>query len=232
MRASPTAPAELEAHPSSELGRLAAPLLQLARMQGAWPPVAPARVVTAPPTTGWDEGVATADRLVDEGADLVLVRGGGDRGPALTLLAVLLHLEPVTAVGTSSTPGWSGLVATVRDGLRASRPHLGDPEPLVASIAAHEVAGLAGLVAQAAVRRTPVLLSGAPDAIAAAVLAERVGPGVRAWLLSGCSAPQGAGATGLGELELQPLLDLRLAAPEGADLALDLLRSAVGLVRA
>jgi len=232
MRAQPTPPDELEASAPVALGRLGAPLLRLARAQGAWPPVPPEQVRTAPETPHWAAGVAAADALVDEGADLVVVRGGGDRGPALALLAVLLHLEPVAAVGTSSTPGWAGLVETVRDGLRASRHHLGSPGALVESVRAVPVAGLAGVISQAAVRRTPVLLSGAPDAVAAAVLAERVGPGTAPWLLAGCSAPAGAAAAGLDELSLPVLLDLRLPGPEGADLALDLLRAAVALARA
>lgn len=232
MLAQPTPAEELEGVvlPPS-LGRLGAPLLHLARAQGAWPPTFPSLVAAEPPVSSWEEGLAAADRLVDEGTGLVVVRGGGPRGPALALLAVLLHLEPVVAVGTSSTPGWASLVAEVRDGLRASRPHLGDAEVLVQTLSAEPVAGLAGLIARSAERRTPVLISSAPDAIAAAVLAERVGPGSSAWVLAGCSAAAGGGVTGLTELGLTPLLDLRLPGPEGADLAVDLLRSAVGLAR-
>lgn len=232
MRAQPGRPFELEVSPPASLGALTAPLLRLARAQGAWPPVLPSRVATAPAAVGWDEGMAAADRLVDGGADLVLVRGGADQGPALALLAVLLNLEPVAAVGTSSTFGWAGLVATVRDGLRASRPHLGDPEALVVALHAESVAGLAGVLAQSAVRRTPILLSGAPDAVAAAVLAERIAPGAAQWVIAGCSAAPGGAAAGLADLGLEPLLDLRLPGPEGADLALDLFRSAVRLAGA
>jgi nicotinate-nucleotide--dimethylbenzimidazole phosphoribosyltransferase len=228
----PPPPDELEVVPPLELGALAAPLVRLAEAQGAWPPVVPSQVAHAPETLSWAAGAEAADRLVDGGADLVVVAGGGERGPALALLAVLLHLEPVAAVGTASTPGWGALVATVRDGLRVSRPYLGNPDALVESVDALRIAGLAGVMNQAAVRRTPTLLSGAADAVAAAVLAERVTPGTVRWLIAGCSSPAGAGRTGLTELGLEPLLDLRLPGPEGADLALDLLRSAVGLVRA
>ena len=231
MRAQPTPPTELDAPPAA-LGGLAPALGQLARAQGAWPPRPLERVTPAPEVDSWAAGTAAADRLVDEGTDLVVVRGGGPRGPALALLAVLLHLEPVAAVGTASTPGWAGLVATVRDGLRASRPHLGKPAALVASVGAGAVGGLAGVIAQSAVRRTPVLISGAPDAVAALVLAERVAPGCLAWVLAGCSAPPGGAAAGLDDLRVVPLLDLRLPGPEGADLALGLLRAAVELARA
>ena len=87
----------------------------------------------------------------------------------------------------------------------------------------------AGLVAQCAVRRTPVLLSGAPGALAAAVAADRLAPGTGPWLLLGCSPPGGAPAVASAQLRLEPLLDLRIALPEGADLALQVLLSAVDL---
>ena len=223
-------PAAPEAVPPG-LGRLGPWLARLAAAQSSWPPAPPARIGRPDAVEGVDAGVDAADRLVDGGADLLVLAGGGPPGPALALLAVLLDLEPVAAVGTGSVPGWAGLVGTVRDGLRAARPHLGDPDQLLLVTGAAEVAGLAGVLLQAAVRRTPVLLSGAPDVWAAAVLAERTAPGTAAWLLAGCSPAGGGAAAAVSELGLEPLLDLRVARPEGADLALALLLPAVELAR-
>ena len=211
------------------LGRLGPWLARLAAAQGSWPPVPPARVGRAPAVRGVDAGSAAADALVDSGVDLLVAAGGGPAGPALALLAVLLDLEPVAAVGTASQPGWAALVGAVRDALRAARPHLGDPDELLVVTGADEVAGLAGVLLQAAVRRTPVLLSGAPDVWAAALLAERTAPGTAAWLLAGCSPAGGGAAAAVADLGLEPLLDLRVAGPEGADLALALLLPAVEL---
>ena len=229
MRTYPEPPDALEAA-APQLGALGPPLVRLARAQGAWPPVAPARVVDAPAAADWQAGVAAADALVDGGADLVVAAGSSDGGDrALGLLAVLLDLEPVAAVGTAAAPGWAGRVAAVRDGLRAGRPHRADPTRLVAALGVEAVAGLAGVLGQCAVRRTPVLLSGAADVVAAALLAERVGPGTADWLLAGCSPPAGATARALSDLGLVPLLDLRLDRPEGAALALQVLLRGVGL---
>lgn len=207
-------------------------------MQGAWPPV-PARHIARPErgagrdegvrAADWDEGMRAADALVDSGSDLVVVAGGGDRGPALSVLAALLGLEPAAAVGTSSTAGWSKAVASVRTGLRAARPHLTDVEALLDAVGAGQVAGAAGLLAQCAVRRTPVLLSAAPDALAAAVVAERQAPGTARWLLVGCSPAGGAGPAALADLGVQPVLDLGLDLPEGAELALAVLQTAIPL---
>lgn len=231
MRTDPVAPEPVDGSVSG-LGRLGPPLLRLAAMQGAWPPHQPARVVTAPAVDGWGAGLTLGDTLVDEGADLVLVAGGGDVAPALALLASLLSLEPVAAVGTSAQPNWAALVTEVRRGVRACRDHLADPPGMLAALSAEPLAGQAGVIARCAERRTPVLLSGAPDAIAAAVLADRVGPGTAGWLLAGVTAPAGGPAEGLADLGLTGLLDLQLGQPEGAGLALGVLLGAVRLAHA
>lgn len=223
------APAQVPQAPLS-LGRLGPALRQLAAAQGSWPPHPP-REVARPAQAGAsiEAGAQVADRVVDAGADLVVVGGAGPTGPALVALAALLSLEPVTAVGTTGAPDWAALVATVRTGLRAVRPHLADLRALLRAAGADEVAGLTGLVTQCAVRRTPVLLSGSPPAAAAAVAADRLVPGVTRWLIAGCSPAGGAAALALSSLGLEPLLDLRLAAPAGAELALQVLVTGVHL---
>ena len=211
------------------LGGLGPPLLRLAAVQGAWPPRRPTRVVPAATAGSTAGGEAAADALVDEGADLVVAREAGPPGPALALLAVLLDLEPVAAVGTTPSPGWAELVAEVRDLLRAGRSVYGDDDALLAALGAGEVAGLTGLLERCAARRTPVLLSGAPGVLAAALLADRRRVGTRDALLAGCSPAPGGPALVLGELRLTPLLDLHLSRPEGADLALALLLGGLDL---
>ena len=223
-------PDALPASAPPALGRLGPALLRLAAVQGAWPPRRPARVVHAPLPEGLVAGALAADALADEGADLVVVGDGGPPGPALALLAVLLDLEPVAAVGTAAVPGWASLVAQVRDGLRAGRSLRAVPEDLLEALGSPTLGGLTALVQQCAVRRTPVLLSGAPGAWAAALLAERRAAGTRDALLAGCSPPPGAPALALAELALVPLLDLQLARPEGADLAVGVLLGAVDLL--
>jgi len=223
------------------LGRLGPTLRRLARQQGAWPPVPPAHVarITVDPARtaalsaedALEAGAAAADGLVDSGVDLVVAAGGGTRTPALVLLAALLDRDPVAVTGTTGTVGWAALVGAVRDGLRAARPHLADPPALLAAAGAVEVAELAGLLLECAVRRTPVLLSGAPDVLAAALVAQRVEPAVGDWLLAGCGPGAPAAVTAVRELRLTSLLDLELDDPAGAELALGVLVGAVELAR-
>lgn len=234
--ASPEAP--LPAPPG--LGRLGPFLVRFGAQQGAWPPlppthvarlfVDPARTATLAAPDAVEAGAARADTLVDGGTNLVVAGGGGSPTPALVLLAALLDRDPVAVTGTTAAPGWALLVAEVRDGLRAARPHLADPTALLAAAGAIEVAELTGLLLQCAVRRTPVLLSGALDVWAAALVAHRVAPGVRDWLLAGCSPQSKAAALAVGELRLAPLLDLELDQPAAAELALGVLVGAVELI--
>lgn len=182
------------------------------------------RLGPAPVTVVRAGATADADRLVDSGADLVLVEAGGPDAPALAVLAALLDLDPVSAAGTDGAVGWAALVAEVRDGLRAARPHRGDPDALVDAVGASEVQGLARLLTGLARRDTPALLSGVTGVLAAALVAERVTPGTSARLLAADTCARPAGRQALAALRLEPLLDLRLPGPGAAGLALGVLQ--------
>lgn len=226
------APAEV-ATPPRALGRLGPALAWLAAAQGAWPPVVPQqvrRVVVLDGTTRAD-GQREADDLADGGADLLVLGSGGDQVAGLVVLAALLDLEPVQAVGTAAGDDWARLATGVRDGLRAARMHVGDPDGLLRDVGSGALARLTGLLLQSAVRRTPVVLDGAPLTAAAALLAERLGPGAPSWWLAGQVPPAPAARLGLADIGLTGLLDLGLGLPEGAALAHSVLEQAVAISR-
>jgi nicotinate-nucleotide--dimethylbenzimidazole phosphoribosyltransferase len=176
---------------------------------------------------GLAAGRAEADALADAGVDVLVVEASGGVTAAVIVVCALLDLEPVVALGTSTSTGWAAQLVAVRDGLHAARPHIGDPERL----AADPVVGrLAGLLAQAAVRRTPVVLGGSPVVAAGALVADRLEPDARHWWLQGTSATTPAARLAFSDAGLEPLLDLGLTVPGGAALALDLLVSGIALV--
>jgi nicotinate-nucleotide--dimethylbenzimidazole phosphoribosyltransferase len=221
-------PAQLPA-PPAELGRLGDALHWLAQAQGAWPPRPPAhrRPLTLDDGEGFAAGAAEADALADAGVDLLAVEGPAATTAALVALCALLDVEPVLAVGTASGPSWAQTVVAVREGLPAARLLLGDPESLVAD----PLLGRAtGLLAQSAVRSTPVVLGTSPVLAAAALAAERLFPGARRWWLAGSHAPSTVVRMAYADLALDPLLDLGLAMPGGADLAADLLLGGIRLL--
>lgn len=217
-----------------DLGRLGPALAFLATAQGAWPPRTPTavrRVVVHDADGGLEQGVALADEIADGGGDLVVLSADAEQTTGIVVVAALLDLEPVQAVGTVGSADWAGLIAGVRDGLRTARDHLADPHGLLDATASPALSVTTGLLAQCAVRRTPVLLDGSPLVCGAALVAERLAPGGAAWWLAGQAPPNPAAARALADLGLVPLLDLQLATPLGGDVALGVLLQAVEAVR-
>ncbi|MQA61190.1 MAG: nicotinate-nucleotide--dimethylbenzimidazole phosphoribosyltransferase [Actinophytocola sp.] len=157
-------------------------------------------------------GMAVADVEVDSGADLLIAAnlGVGSTTAASTLVAALTGSEPVAVVGRGSgidDAGWMRKTIAVRDALRRARPHLAEPLALLRTAGGADLAALAGFLAQAAVRRTPVLLAGLTVS-AAAMVAEELAPGARQWWLAVTSTEEPAHRLALEHLDLEPLLDL------------------------
>jgi nicotinate-nucleotide--dimethylbenzimidazole phosphoribosyltransferase len=183
-----------------------------------------------------EAGRRIADDEVDAGADLLIAgdMGIGNTTAATALIAALIGTEPVAAVGRGTgidDAAWSRKTAAVRDALYRSRDRRGDPVALLAACGGADLAAMAGFCAQAAVRRTPLLLDGVVVS-AAALVADRLAPGARAWWRAGHRSPEPAHALALAELGLEPIVDLglRLGEGTGAAVALPILRAAVSLL--
>ena len=184
-------------------------------------------------TAAIDAGRRIADEEVDAGADLLIAgdMGIGNTTPATTLIAALADAEPVTVVGRGTgidDGGWSRKTAAVRDALYRCRHSTTDPVALLRICGGADLAAIAGFCAQAAVRRTPVLLDGLV-VTAAALVAERLAPGARFWWQAGHRSTEPAHAVALDRLGLDPVIDMRMRLGEGtgATVALPVVRAAV-----
>jgi len=178
-------------------------------------------------------GATIADEEVDRGADLLVAgdMGIGNTTPAAVLVAALTGTEPVAVVGRGSgidDAGWMRKAAAIRDALRRARPVVGDPVALVRTVGGADIAAMAGFLAEAAARRTPVILDGLVCG-AAAMLAEELAPGARRWWVAGHRSAEPAHTLALEHLELVPILDLgmRLGEGSGAVAALPLVQMSV-----
>jgi nicotinate-nucleotide--dimethylbenzimidazole phosphoribosyltransferase len=178
-------------------------------------------------------GQRIADEEVDAGADLLIAgdMGIGNTTAAAVLVAALTNAEPVAVVGFGTgidDAGWSRKTAAVRDALFRTRLVLPDPVALLRCCGGADLAAMAGFCAQAAVRRTPLLLDGMA-VTAAALVAERLAPGAKQWWQAGHRSTEPGHGLALAALELDPILDLRMRLGEGtgATAALSVLRSAV-----
>lgn len=178
-------------------------------------------------------GAAIADEEVDAGADLLVAgdMGIGNSTAATVLVAALTGAEPVAAVGYGTgidDAGWMRKTAAVRDALFRARTAESDPVALLRCCGGADLAALAGFCAQAAVRRTPLVLDGLA-VTAAALVAERLAPGARLWWQAGHRSTEPAHGLALAQLQLDPILDLRMRLGEGtgALVAVPVLRAAV-----
>ena len=173
-------------------------------------------------------GRKLVDDEVDGGADLLIAgdMGIGNTTPAAVLIAALTGSEPVAVVGRGTgidDHGWMRKTAAIRDALRRARPVINDPVALLAASSGADIAAMAGFLAQAAVRKTPVILDGVVVG-AAAVVAEELAPGARDWWVAGHRSAEPAHTLALSHLTLEPLLefDMRLGEGSGAVAALPL----------
>lgn len=146
-------------------------------------------------------------------------------------MAALTNTEPVAVVGRGTgvdDAGWARKTAAIRDALYRTRRLSADPVALLRICGGADLAAMTGFCAQAAVRRTPVLLDGVV-VTAAALAAERLAPGARQWWQAGHRSTEPAHSLALRELGLEPIVELgmRLGEGSGALVALPVLRAAV-----
>jgi nicotinate-nucleotide--dimethylbenzimidazole phosphoribosyltransferase len=177
-------------------------------------------------------GKAIADEEVDSGADLLVAgdMGIGNTTPASVLIAALTGNEPVAVVGRGTgidDRGWMRKAAAIRDALRRARPVSAEPVALLRTTAGADIAAMTAFLAQAAVRRTPVILDGL-IAGAAALVAAELAPGASDWWVAGHRSAEPAHQFVLDQLDLKPLLemDMRLGEGSGAVAAIPLLAMA------
>ncbi|HVV08791.1 nicotinate-nucleotide--dimethylbenzimidazole phosphoribosyltransferase [Amycolatopsis sp.] len=181
-------------------------------------------------------GIALADAEVDAGADLLIAGdlGVGVSTPSSVLIAALTGTEPVAVVGRGSgidDNAWMRKAAVIRDALRRARTVLTDPVALLRVSSGADIAAMTGFLAQAAIRRTPVLLDGLA-ASAAALVAEELAPNSRGWWAAAHRCAEPAHDLALDHLDLEPILDLdiRLGEAAGALTALPVLAMAARLL--
>ena len=180
-------------------------------------------------------GIGIANRLADDGADLVGLgeMGIGNTTTASALTAALLGRDPARVTGPGTGVSGEALAAKVRavDAVLRRHGETDDPWQTLARMGGLEVAALAGVVLGCAARRVPVLLDGFITT-AAALVAGRLAPACVDAMVAGHLSPEPGHAVALEELGLEPVLRLgmRLGEGSGAALAVPVLRSAVAVL--
>lgn len=182
-----------------------------------------------------EHGMHLADEVIDDGCDLILLDtiGVASSTPAAVLVSVLTDTEPVKVVGRGSgvdDVGWIRKTAAVRDARRRAWPHRHSAEQLLGVASGADSATIAGLIVQAARRRTPVLLGGLATC-AGALVAQLAAPRVVRWLAVGQLSPDPGHELAIRRLGLTPIEELGVSLDQGVGplLALPTLRAATRL---
>lgn len=183
-----------------------------------------------------DAGAKIAAREIAAGADLLIGgdMGIGDTTTAAALTAAVLGLPAEEVVGRGTGIDDAGLrikTDVIATALERARGRTDDALDLLTALGSPDIAAQAGFISAAAQAGVPVLLDGA-IATSAALVAERLTPGVTPWLAAGHRSTEGAQWHALKDLGLEPLLDLgmRLGEGSGAVAAVPLVRSAALLL--
>lgn len=180
-------------------------------------------------------GIDVADRLVDDGADLLLTgdMGIGNTTPSAALVATLTGTpaDVVTGRGTGVDDETLARKVDVVQAAVARLQGVDDPVEVLAEVGGFEHAGLVGFLLGAAARGVPVLLDGV-IAGSAALVAQRLAPTAIDYCFAGHRSAEPGHAVALARLGLHPLvdLDLRLGEGSGAALAVPLVRAAALLL--
>ena len=167
----------------------------------------------------FETGRRVADAEIDAGTDLLIgaVCGVGVSTPVAVLTAALTGMEPVDATSRGSgvdDGAWIRKAAAVRDGLFRVRQGDTDAMAMLATAGGPDLAALTGLIAQAAIRRTVVLIHDMPSTVAA-VLAHRLAPGSDSYLLAAALAPDRGHRRLLDLIGREPLSDWSVTGHSG-----------------
>jgi nicotinate-nucleotide--dimethylbenzimidazole phosphoribosyltransferase len=181
-------------------------------------------------------GRRVAATLAADGFGIVVLgeMGIGNTTSASALVAAFLGAEPETVCGPGTGLDAAGVerkVDAVRRGLAVNAVDKSDPTATLAALGGFEIAFLAGLALGAAEHRLVVLLDGFITG-AAALAADRIGPGTSTSMVAAHRSPEPGHTLVLEALGLDPLLDLglRLGEGSGAALALPLLDAALAIL--
>jgi nicotinate-nucleotide--dimethylbenzimidazole phosphoribosyltransferase len=177
-------------------------------------------------------GIDVANEQIDAGLDVLATgdMGIGNTTPSAALIAVLtaISVAKVTGRGTGiDDAGLARKISVIERAIALNKPDARDPLDVLAKVGGLEIAGLAGVMICGASRRVPVVIDGFISG-AAALVATRLAPAVKDFLIASHQSVEAGHRVVLEDLGLRPLLnlDLRLGEGTGAALAFHLLEAA------
>ncbi|HVA47087.1 MAG TPA: nicotinate-nucleotide--dimethylbenzimidazole phosphoribosyltransferase [Pirellulales bacterium] len=148
--------------------------------------------------------------------------GIGNSTSAAAIVAAATGRPPAEVVGRGTGIDDATLarkIAAVGKALALHQPDGGDGISLLTSVGGFEIGALAGAMLAAAAARVPIVLDGFIST-AAALVAVRLCPAVKGYLIAAHRSAEKGHTIALTELGLRPLLDLEMRLGEGTGAAL------------
>ena len=183
---------------------------------------------------GLQAGKQAVDRAIALKSKLFIAgeMGIANTTPATALLASLLELnaEDVTGPGTGVSGSRLEHKASIVAKALTLHQGINDPFELLRCLGGFEIVAMCGAYLRAAEKGLPVLVDGFISS-ASALLACKVNPEVRKWLLFGHCSAEPFHRKVLQELDVEPILmmGMRLGEGSGAAMAVSILRAACEL---
>ncbi|WP_025025671.1 nicotinate-nucleotide--dimethylbenzimidazole phosphoribosyltransferase [Caldalkalibacillus mannanilyticus] len=183
-----------------------------------------------------EAGIESAEQMVEQGAKCLVFgeMGIGNTTTSSAILAVLSEKEIDSIVGKGSGIIEEQLAkkrSIIAQALNNRQPNSADPIDILSKVGGLEIAAMAGAMMGSAHRQIPILLDGFICTVAA-LLAVKLCPEVKGYMIAGHQSEEPGHAVALDMLGLTPLLrlNLRLGEGSGAALAFPLLESACRMV--
>ena len=182
-------------------------------------------------------GVRLVRELKDAGYSLLATgeMGIGNTTTSSAVTAVLLEKDPAEVTGRGAgltTEGLKRKIAAIERAIEVNRPNPSDPLDVLSKVGGLDLAGLAGVYLGGAACRIPVLVDGFISS-AAALIAARLHPNTRDYMLGSHASDEPAGRVVLEALGLKPFLyaGMRLGEGTGAVAVMPLLDMALTVYR-
>ncbi len=169
-------------------------------------------------------GVELAEAEIRAGAQMLATgdMGIGNTTPSAAIAAALTGKPPAVCVGRGTGVDESGLarkISVVERALAVNQPNPEDGLDVLAKVGGFEIGGLVGVILAGAAHRRPVVVDGFIST-AAAMIAVRLAPRVRHYLIASHRSKEQGHTLMLDWLGLEPVFDLEMRLGEGTGAAL------------
>ncbi len=160
--------------------------------------------------------------------------GIGNTSPSSAIVSTLCNISVADAVGRGTgldDEQMKHKIQVIEKGIKLNNSDPNDPIDVLAKVGGFEIAGIAGLILGAALKKKPVIVDGFIST-AGALIAGKICPTACQYMFSAHRSVEKGQAAALQALGKEPLLDLnfRLGEGTGAAVAMNLVEGAVAIL--